>query len=70
MSAMKLVVLLFFTLLMSPVMCGSKNKPHGHTGVLDHYTGKPLPFKISAEQSKKLDSGEPVNSRKPTRTFW
>jgi hypothetical protein len=37
-----------------------KNKPHGHPGVLDHYDGKPLPFRISNEQSKKLDTGEPV----------
>lgn len=45
---------------MSVVLCASKNKPHGHQGALDHYNGKPIPFKVTAEQEKKLSSGEPV----------
>lgn len=60
MPSLKNVVIILLSMLVSTVMSGSKNKPHGHTGVLDHYDGKLLPFKISADQSKKLDSGEPV----------
>lgn len=60
MPSLKNVVTILLSMLVSTVMSGSKNKPHGHTGVLDHYDGKLLPFKISADQSKKLDSGEPV----------
>jgi hypothetical protein len=51
---------ILFSSLVSIAFCGSKNKPHGHKGVLEAYTGKPISFKISPEQNKKLDSGEPV----------
>ena len=60
MPSLKNFFAIILSVLVSTVMSGSKNKPHGHTGVLDHYDGKLLPFKITAEQSKKLDSGEPV----------
>ena len=53
-------LLLFLGALVSTVLCASKNKPHGHNGALDHYNGKPIEFKITEEQSKKLASGEPV----------
>ena len=53
-------VIIFLSVFVSAVISGSKSKPHGHQGVLEAYTGKPLPFKITADQSKKLDSGEPV----------
>lgn len=52
----------FLGLLISTVLCASKNKPHGHNGALDHYNGKPIEHKITSEQSKKLDSGEPVTT--------
>jgi len=42
------------------VQAADKNKPHGHKGVLEPYSGKPLPCKPTGEQSKKLDKGEPV----------
>ena len=60
MSFMKTVVIVFCTLFVPSVICGSKNKPHGHTGVIEAYTGKPIPFKISSDQNKKLDNGQPV----------
>ena len=60
MPSLKYVVILLLSIIVSTVMCASKNKPHGHTGVLDHFDGKPLPYKLSGEQSKKLDNGEPV----------
>ena len=43
------------------VASSSKDKPHGHKGVLEPYTGKLLPFKVSGDQSKKLDKGQPVS---------
>lgn len=53
-------VAIFLSIFVTAVICGSKDKPHGHKGVLEAYTGKPLPFKITDGQSKKLDGGEPV----------
>lgn len=52
---------LLFGLLASSVLGASKNKPHGHNGALDHYNGKPIEHKITAEQDKKLANGEPVH---------
>lgn len=40
----------------------SKDKPHGHTGILTAYDGKHIPYTLSEEQTKKLDSGEAVRS--------
>lgn len=40
---------------------GSKKKPHGHTGVLEVYSGKPIPMKLTKDQSKKLEKGEAVS---------
>ena len=53
-------VLLFIGIFVYSVLGSSKNKPHGHNGALDHYDGKPIPFKVTADQEKKLASGEPV----------
>ena len=39
----------------------SKDKPHGHKGVLEVYDGKPIPVKITPEQIVKLNKGEPVS---------
>lgn len=55
--------IIFLGLLVSHVLCASKDKPHGHHGALDHYNGKPIVHKITAEQSLKLEKGEPVISR-------
>jgi hypothetical protein len=52
---------LIFCILVSSVLSADKNKPHGHSGALDHYTGKPIPVKITADQSKVLDKGNPVS---------
>ena len=46
----------------SLVSAGNKNKPHGHNGTLAHYDGKPLPFKVTGEQNKKLEQGQPVRT--------
>ena len=61
MSFMKNVIIIFFSLLVPSVICGTKSKPHGHTGVLEAYTGKSIPFKINSDQNKKLDGGQPVS---------
>lgn len=53
-------LLLFLGVLVSTVLCASKDKPHGHKGALDHYNGKPIDFKITEEQNKKLATGQPV----------
>lgn len=41
-------------------MAADAKKPHGHQGVLEAYSGKPLPCKPTSDQSKKLDKGEAV----------
>lgn len=41
-------------------LAGTKNKPHGHKGILEPYTGLPIPFTVSPDQLKKLEKGEPV----------
>ena len=53
----------FVTLLLATaVFAGNKNKPHGHNGTLSHYDGKPINFKVTSDQSKKLEKGEPVRT--------
>jgi len=42
------------------VWSASKDKPHGHNGILESYDGKPLPLHITAEQDIKLNNGEAV----------
>jgi hypothetical protein len=60
MSFLRNFAIIFLSLLVPSVICGSKSKPHGHKGVLEAYSGKPILFKISSDQSKKLDGGQPV----------
>lgn len=55
---LKLVVL---ALICGVAMAASKKKPHGHNGILEPYDGKPIPLKITPDQSKKLDKGEAVS---------
>jgi hypothetical protein len=43
------------------VWSASKDKVHGHAGVLEPFDGKPLPWNISPEQEKKLSIGESVS---------
>jgi hypothetical protein len=59
---MQLLILLALVLALqcSVILAADKSKPHGHKGVLEAYTGKPLPCKPTGEQSKKLDKGEAV----------
>lgn len=38
----------------------TKDKPHSHSGILNPYDGRHLPYSINAEQLKKLNSGQPV----------
>lgn len=39
----------------------SKDKPHGHKGILEVYNGKPLPIQLDATQKARLDKGEAVS---------
>ena len=49
-------------MLLVVVVIGSSNKkPHGHKGVLEVYNGKPIPFKVTSDQNKKLEKGEAVS---------
>ena len=50
----------------TPLLAYSKNKPHGHQGLLPPYDGKHIPYNISSEQLSKLNAGSPVliNERK------
>ena len=56
------IYFLALILLVSIEVClaATKDKKHGHNGVLAAYTGKHLPMKISGSQSKKLDKGDAV----------
>ena len=48
-------------LLFAEVSWGStKDKPHGHKGVLAPYTGKQLPCKVNKAQEKQLEAGKSV----------
>ena len=64
------MLLLVFLLLFLPVVAqaASKNKPHGHNGVLHPYDGKHMSYNITAEQLKKLNSGKPVYCKLATST--
>ena len=55
---MSLFLLIFA--LVSVAQAATKNKPHGHNGVLHPYDGKHMSYNITAEQLKKLNSGKPV----------
>lgn len=39
----------------------SKDKPHGHKGVLESYDGKPLPIHLDVDQRARLEKGEAVS---------
>lgn len=52
---------LFFCILVSSVLSADKNKPHGHSGSLECYSGKPIPCRITRDQSKVLDKGKSVS---------
>lgn len=56
------LVVVLLALSVVVVYGGSKSRPHNHQGILEPYTGRPLPQHITAEQSAKLDKGEPVSS--------
>ena len=56
-------VAIFVSLLLASVdfvQGANKNKPHGHNGALSHYDGKPINSKVTSDQNKKLEKGEPV----------
>lgn len=54
---LKVLLLLYISLL---VYSADKNKPHTHKGVLVAYDNKHISYKITLEQNKKLNAGEPV----------
>jgi len=57
-----MMLLCMIVILMVVVVSGSSNKkPHGHKGVLEVYNGKPIPFKVTSDQNKKLEKGEAVS---------
>lgn len=41
-------------------LAGGKDKPHGHQGIIEPYTGKPLPLNLTPDQLQKLEKGEAV----------
>lgn len=44
----------------SYVVAGTKSKPHSHKGLLQSYSGRHIPYKISIEDELKLQRGEPI----------
>jgi hypothetical protein len=59
-SARLIPVFLILLLLFTNILAGTKSKTHGHQGVLEPFTGKAISSQITAEQSAKLDKGDPV----------
>jgi hypothetical protein len=53
--------ILLIVSLLAVVFAASKDKPHGHQGALEPFTGKLLPFKVTGDQEKKLASGDAVS---------
>ena len=56
------IVLVALVLLQLSLLAYSadKNKPHTHQGILKAYDNKHISYKITLEQNKKLNAGEPV----------
>lgn len=54
--------ILFVASLLAVAFAASKDKPHGHQGVLEAFTGKLLPFKVTGDQEKKLANGDAVRT--------
>ena len=60
---MQTTALIFYLLLscmLRSAWGASKDKPHGHKGVLTPYSGKQLPCKVNKAQEKQLDAGKSV----------
>ena len=55
------VVLVLFTMLCYTIGA-SMDKPHSHGGVLEPYSGEPLPVQLTADQRVKLEKGESVRT--------
>jgi hypothetical protein len=56
-----LVALLFILCIgLESVASFNKNHAHPHQGVLEPYTGKPLPVDLTVTQEQKLNNGESV----------
>lgn len=55
-----LLKVLILVLVLLFVKCADKNKPHTHNGILVPYDNKHIAYKITLEENKKLNSGEPV----------
>lgn len=55
---------LFYLTLLASILAvcqaATKDKPHGHQGVLKPYNGKQLSQKVTKEQEKKLENGESI----------
>lgn len=45
---------------MYTVRASDDKKPHGHQGVLEPYSGLPIPMKLTGDQKSKLEKGEAV----------
>lgn len=56
-----LVVIAVYFLSKAIFVAGAiKDKPHSHHGLLEPYSGQPLPVQLTHDQRSKLEQGEPV----------
>lgn len=56
-----LVVVVIALLTLTNVVLGAvKDKPHSHHGLLEPYSGLPLPVQLTSDQRSKLERGEAV----------
>lgn len=71
MMSSTMMLLCIIVMLLVVVVIGSSNKkPHGHKGVLEVYNGKPIPFKVTSDQNKKLEKGEAVSFNHPMKHIY
>lgn len=60
-SYLTMFSIVFIASLLLTAFAASKDKPHGHQGALEAFSGKPLPFKVTGDQEKKLANGDAVS---------
>ena len=59
---MRIIALIFASLLSTAALAADPNKPHGHQGVAERFTA-PTPSALTAAEKAQLEKGEPVRKQ-------
>ena len=59
-SCFVILVVLVMVMVGRGALASDADKPHTHRGVLTPYSGQPIPYSITSQQSAKLSKQEPV----------